>query len=1424
MEPPVTQAGNVPPASRSGDIQYVWDRFWAPHAGIVDLSEAGFMRDPGDLSHGIYSLKRLDALSEVPALVLLGEPGMGKSTVLKLEHERLLALGAPNTAIQYTDLKTSSSEDRLYRQIFESPAITAWKGGAGHLTLHLDSLDEAMLRIETIPHLLAEGIRGLPTDRLSVRIACRTAVWPADTLGNVLREIWGEAGLGLFELTPLRRCDVLAAAVVNCIDPDEFVRALFSASAVPFAIKPLTLKMLLSLYQRTGSLPTSTADLYRQGCLALCEEQNPSRRDTRLRGRLNPPQRLRLAGRIATATVLGRRFAVWAGVEAEMPPEDIAVSALAGIQELGDFPAFTVTDDDVREVLDTGLFSARGDTRLGWAHQTYGEFLAALYLHEKKVPAATLLKALTHPKGGLFPPLAVLGAWAASLSPELRPALILSEPWALLRGDLSNWAQADLETLVSSMLDYVEAGRFCDRFFGMSETYKGLNHRNLVDQLSRFIVNRSLKTITRRMACSIAEHCELKQLQPRLLTIALDQTEDPMVRGGAIAALRCCGDASAPLQILALLQAGIGPDPHAEIRGYALNLLWPDHITALQLFSFLAPSDEHYFGSYESFVFNLAETLETPDLLPALDWATQNIQCFNPMGEFRDKTLADAIMFRAWEAFEEPQLTIPFLAHMAARFHQNGELFRGTSMRANDAFKERLQTDTNRRRQFILLLCQTKMDRAESFPYCYNGIVRAEDFDWLLSISPGGAAPVPGLSEESLCFFISYIFKIDNNEQFELLFPVSQHWPNLHAQYTLLLDGILINSPEATHHREFYKHILELKTKKHPPAVADLPSEISSLLSRAQNGEWQAWCLLNLYLMLTPDAPSIYESLNYFITKMPRWNVADIATRQRIVATARTYLVEASSSVEKWFGQNPMTLTSNDISAIRALILLHQEAPDEYAALPTAVWEKWAPVIVGLRLPLNDDASGELRRLLPDALAKAPATFIPAVRKMIHTEKERAKSQLETHSNTIASSFHFLHDLTDCVDADLNLMLFEEMQNTDLEPAEYAALLTALIDKGFMLAIQHAVVKLDNLEENSVMLAGVLINKIPKAIWPELLPKLSKDDAWARSVFLQTAQSSYHAKPFYADFTAEEIADLYLLLERLLPSMPPREPVSGWVRPQDMISDIRDGIPRYLAASGTVNAVHALIRLVKTKPDLALLPFELSRAEAAMRLKCWSPLSVKEIFALTDRTNVKLITSPGDLLDILTETLTKFSAELHGAQTPVRALWDLQKSTKFFMPIDENGFSDRVAEFLNRELVGTGIFANREVEVSRQPGAPVGRRTDILVNAIRHGPGGTIIDSITAVIEVKGCWNKELLSALNDQLVSDYMFKLRAPVGIYLVGWFDKTRWDNSDNRRNMVPKKNVEEVRKQLEDQATAISSDFLVKSIIMEIFAPGI
>ena len=837
----------------SSTMRLDWQRFLIPQTGVLDLSDAGFLRDPPDGPLGKGPLKTLIELEALPALILLGEPGIGKSSILRVEHVRMSNLPADRQiAAVHVDLNGTSGEDGLYRRIFNCPAVEEWKAGDGHLCLSLDSLDEAMLRMETVPHVLAEGLQGLPARRLSIRVACRTAVWPAATLGRALSAMWGEAGFGVFELAPLRRRDVVAALGAHGIDPDEFIPKLFGAQAVSFAIKPLTLTMLIRLYERDGRLPDSTADLYRQGCLALCEEANDSRRETRRLGRLNGRQRLRIAGRIAAATVLGNRFAVWNGPEVEAASEDVTLQALSGASEEGDFPAFTATDDDAREALDTGLFSARGDHRIGWAHQSYCDFLAASYIIDKGVPAPTILKALTHPSGGLIPTLAVVGAWAAAMSPELRVPLIATEPWVLLRGDLSKWGSTELAALVDALLAHVEQGRFYEYFFGVSEAYERLRHPGLTAQLRAAVTDQARKPITRRVALSITEGCRLMELQPELLHAALDKGEDPMVRAGAVAALRECGDAAVPARMLSLLHGGVGHDPDTDIRGHALDLLWPGHIPSGELFPLLAPSNGQYFGSYARFLLELPSKLTVGQLRPAVDWATSYVSESNLTGEFREKTLADAIMFKAWEAFEDPYLTEPFVTHIAARLHQHGSLFRGSDASAQRSFVTRFGADASRRRRFVLLLCQRDMSRIACMPYIDAGFVRNDDFRWLLDASPAAKSPADGLSEGTLLNFISLLFKSGDDDQFEALYAACRDWPLLREHYAYVIDGVPIASEAASQGRTMQLQMQEMAERAHPPVIADIPWEIEARLADAEGGSWQAWCWLNLTLMLTP--------------------------------------------------------------------------------------------------------------------------------------------------------------------------------------------------------------------------------------------------------------------------------------------------------------------------------------------------------------------------------------------------------------------------------------------------------------------------------------------------------------------------------------------------------------------------------------------
>jgi hypothetical protein len=63
------------------------------------------------------------------------------------------------------------------------------------------------------------------------------------------------------------------------------------------------------------------------------------------------------------------------------------------------------------------------------------------------------------------------------------------------------------------------------------------------------------------------------------------------------------------------------------------------------------------------------------------------------------------------------------------------------------------------------------------------------------------------------------------------------------------------------------------------------------------------------------------------------------------------------------------------------------------------------------------------------------------------------------------------------------------------------------------------------------------------------------------------------------------------------------------------------------------------------------------------------------------------------------------------------------------------------------------------------------------------GANSSALQNVTIVIEVKGCWNADVRTAVKWQLVDGYLRPNGLTHGIYLAGWFVCEKWDNSRNQ-----------------------------------------
>ena len=117
------------------------------------------------------------------------------------------------------------------------------------------------------------------------------------------------------------------------------------------------------------------------------------------------------------------------------------------------------------------------------------------------------------------------------------------------------------------------------------------------------------------------------------------------------------------------------------------------------------------------------------------------------------------------------------------------------------------------------------------------------------------------------------------------------------------------------------------------------------------------------------------------------------------------------------------------------------------------------------------------------------------------------------------------------------------------------------------------------------------------------------------------------------------------------------------------------------------------------------------------------------------------------------------------------------------------------------------VLATRGVKITHEVKIREGQFVDIHVSAVTANSKRRLI---SLIIEVKGCWNKELKTALDTQLSMRYLKDNEAHYGIYLAVWFLCDEWDGREDwRKNNTPQHSLAQIRAFLDDQAQAVNAN---------------
>ena len=545
----------------------------------------------------------LAAFRDAEALILLGDPGAGKTTEFQREAR---ALGDEAVCLPARDFLA-----------FAKTRTAEWSGR----TLFIDGLDEVRAGSGDPRTPLDEVRRQLDAlGRPRFRLSCRAADWLGSDRER-LRVVSPAETVTVLRLDPLGDPDIEYLLEANLGDAEarRFLKSAREKGLSGWLRNPQGIEILIRAFAAGRGWPASRREAFEAACLRMAGESNAEHRDA-AKDQPSPSAVLDAAAELCATLLLSGV----AGCSLEASGSD------AGYPALGDLgPA---DGRLARAALDTKLFTEAapaGIRRFAPHHRQIAEFLGARHLArriEGGLPVGRVFALITAPDGAPPTSLRGLAAWLAAHCRSARTRLIDSDPVGVAAyGDIHGFSRTEKQRLLEGVHDQdpkLDTGRLPE------DALRPLAVPDLATTLRQVLESSEREDADQVVSGFVLRALALGEPMPEfaelLVEIVRDETRWSVVNRQALDAFfhNCTDEETCRERARRLLddiRRGAVRDSNRELLGTLLARLYPEEIPPDELWNYLLDQPTRLIGRYYLFwrrdLFDRTPEGRFPDLL-----------------------------------------------------------------------------------------------------------------------------------------------------------------------------------------------------------------------------------------------------------------------------------------------------------------------------------------------------------------------------------------------------------------------------------------------------------------------------------------------------------------------------------------------------------------------------------------------------------------------------------------------------------------------------------------------------------------------------------------------------------------------------------------------------------------------------------------